>query len=138
MLGVVDAYPYYAPPLLLGGCAHGPRCTTGGGRITSATLNPGLRYPAAHSVTVRPVSDPPAPSQVELTELDIDVRVAGLWAEMHDVDEWTLEIAATFCRAAYAQGYVDALAEPEIGSLLTDNGYAVPVRTRPRLRRLNL
>jgi hypothetical protein len=51
------------------------------------------------------------PSRIELLELDIDLRLADLWREAVDVDDWSLEIVAAFIRAAYGKGYCDALTE---------------------------
>lgn len=56
-------------------------------------------------------------SAVELLELDVDVRLAALWAELARFDELTLEVVAAFLRAAYAQGYCDVLAEDVPGEL---------------------
>ena len=67
------------------------------------------------------------PSRTDLLELDIDLRLAELWRETADVDEWTLEIAAAFMRAAYGRGYCDALREKQRGSLCREHGYQVPL-----------
>jgi hypothetical protein len=56
-------------------------------------------------------------SAVELLQLDVDVRLAGLWAELGRFDELTLEVVAAFLRAAYAQGYCDVLDEENPGEL---------------------
>src|SRR5215210_883252 len=74
------------------------------------------------------------PSRIELLELDIDVRLADLWAEACDVDEWGLEVVAAFMRAAYGKGYCDALTEDDPGTLCHDHGYRIPARreTAPR------
>jgi len=66
------------------------------------------------------------PSRVELLELDIDVRLAELWAEATRIKHWTLDEVASFMRAAYGKGYCDALVEPERGQLCSDHGYTVP------------
>lgn len=66
------------------------------------------------------------PSQLELLELDIDVRMAELWAEASRTTGWTLEMVGIFMRAAYGKGYCDALIEPERGSLCYDHGYRIP------------
>jgi hypothetical protein len=68
------------------------------------------------------------PSKIELLELDIDLRLADLWREAGDVDEWTLEVVAAFLRAAYGKGYCDALTEEAPGSLCEEHGYQVPDR----------
>jgi hypothetical protein len=68
------------------------------------------------------------PSRIDLLELDIDLRLADLWREAIDVDEWSLEIVAAFIRAAYGKGYCDALTEESPGSLCLDHGYRMPDR----------
>jgi hypothetical protein len=58
--------------------------------------------------------------------LDIDIRLRNLWRETTDVDEWDLKTVAAFIRAAYGQGYIDALKEDTQGQrakLCTDHGY---------------
>ena len=82
-------------------------------------------------------SDPPPtffrmgkrPTRIELLELDIDVRLADLWAEASEVGEWNLEVVAAFMRAAYGKGYCDALTEDAPGSLCRDHGYKIPLRS---------
>jgi hypothetical protein len=69
-----------------------------------------------------------SPSRIELLELDIDLRLADLWREAVDVDDWSLEIVAAFIRAAYGKGYCDALTEESPGSLCVDHGYRMPDR----------
>jgi hypothetical protein len=69
-----------------------------------------------------------SPSRIDLLELDIDLRLADLWREAVDVDEWSLEIVAAFIRAAYGKGYCDALTEESPGSLCLDHGYRIPDR----------
>lgn len=68
------------------------------------------------------------PSRIELLELDIDLRLADLWREAADIDEWNLDVVAAFMRAAYGKGYCDALTEDARGSLCVDHGYRVPDR----------
>jgi hypothetical protein len=74
-----------------------------------------------------------SPSRIDLLELDIDLRLADLWREAVDVDDWSLEIVAAFIRAAYGKGYCDALTEESPGSLCVDHGYRTPDR-RPSER----
>jgi hypothetical protein len=69
-----------------------------------------------------------SPSRIDLLELDIDVRLADLWREAVDVDDWSLEVVAAFIRAAYGKGYCDALTEEAPGSLCLDHGYRMPDR----------
>lgn len=68
------------------------------------------------------------PSKIQLLEMDIDIRLAELWREVADIEEWSLEIVATFMRAAYGKGYCDAFTEESPGSLCNDHGYELPVR----------
>ena len=71
------------------------------------------------------------PSRIDLLELDIDLRLADLWREAYDIDEWNLEVVAAFMRAAYGKGYCDALVEESPGSLCQEHGYRVPSRKPP-------
>ena len=57
------------------------------------------------------------PTRIDLLELDIDVRLADLWREANDIDEWNLEVVGAFMRAAYGKGYCDALTEESPGML---------------------
>ncbi|MBA2358954.1 MAG: hypothetical protein H0V84_11060 [Actinobacteria bacterium] len=68
------------------------------------------------------------PSRIDLLELDIDLRLADLWREACEIDEWNLEVVAAFIRAAYGKGYCDALTEDSPGSLCAEHGYRVPPR----------
>jgi len=68
------------------------------------------------------------PSRIDLLELDIDLRLADLWREASEIDEWNLEVMAAFIRAAYGKGYCDALTEDSPGSLCLEHGYRVPPR----------
>jgi hypothetical protein len=68
------------------------------------------------------------PSRIDLLELDIDLRLADLWREAYEIDEWKLEVLAAFMRAAYGKGYCDALTEESPGSLCQEHGYRVPGR----------
>ena len=74
---------------------------------------------------------PKRPSRIDLLELDIDLRLADLWREAGDIDEWNIEIVAAFMRAAYGKGYCDALTEDSPGSLCHEHGYRVPARRAP-------
>jgi hypothetical protein len=75
------------------------------------------------------------PSKIELLELDIDLRLADLWREAGEVDEWTLEVVAAFLRAAYGKGYCDALTEDTPGALCEEHGYQIPDRRPEQARR---
>ena len=66
------------------------------------------------------------PTGVELLELDIDLRLTMLWADMDQVEEWDLATVAAYIRAAYGAGYCAALTEREPGQLCRDHGYRVP------------
>ena len=71
---------------------------------------------------------PKRPSRIDLLELDIDLRLADLWREAGEIDEWNIEVVAAFMRAAYGKGYCDALTEDSPGSLCEEHGYRVPAR----------
>lgn len=68
-------------------------------------------------------------------ELDIDSRIAYLWEALDShlrsnrisLNEDQMEFFGSMLRAAYGQGYTDALSEP-YGTLQRDNGYSPPVR----------
>jgi hypothetical protein len=69
------------------------------------------------------------PSRIDLLELDLDVRLHALWAELSDFPETPDHgQVAAFMRAAYGAGYRDALVEPVLGQLARDHGYEVPRR----------
>jgi hypothetical protein len=74
---------------------------------------------------------PKRPTRIDLLELDIDLRLADLWREAADVQDWNLDVVAAFMRAAYGKGYCDALTEEAPGSLCEDHGYRIPPR-RPQ------
>jgi hypothetical protein len=61
----------------------------------------------------------------------IDLRLTDLWAEVFELDpsKIDLELLGWFLRAAYGQGYTDALRETQRGQLCLDLGYAVPDTT---------
>ena len=58
----------------------------------------------------------------------IDVRLAELWAELFELrpEHLDMELLGWFLRAAYGQGYTDALRETRRGQLCLDLGYSVP------------
>jgi len=70
-----------------------------------------------------------SPSHDELLGLEIDMRLAALWAELPAarLERQDLALFAVFLRAAYGKGYADALSEP-YGQLMSDFGYPVPPR----------
>jgi len=68
------------------------------------------------------------PTRIDLLELDIDLRLADLWREAGDVQDWNLDVVAAFMRAAYGKGYCDALTEEAPGRLCEDHGYRIPGR----------
>ena len=67
-------------------------------------------------------------SRIDLLELDIDLRLADLWREAAEVDEWNLEVVAAFMRAAYGKGYCDALTEETPGALCEPTATACRAR----------
>ena len=69
-----------------------------------------------------------SPTRIDLLELDIDLRLADLWREAADVEDWNLDVVAAFMRAAYGKGYCDALTEESPGSLCEEHGYRIPPR----------
>ena len=73
------------------------------------------------------------PSKIDLLELDIDVRLAELWQEADEIEEWTLEVVAAFMRGAYGAGYCDALVEETPGQLCQEHGYKIPSRKSSRI-----
>ena len=58
----------------------------------------------------------------------IVVRLAELWAVLFELrpEHLDMELLGWFLRAAYGQGYTDALRETQRGQLCLDLGYAVP------------
>ncbi|HEX2377097.1 MAG TPA: hypothetical protein VHI30_06020 [Gaiellales bacterium] len=60
----------------------------------------------------------------------IDLRLADLWAEIFDLGDAPIdhELLGWLLRAAYGQGYTDALREARRGQLCLDLGYRVPDR----------
>ena len=66
--------------------------------------------------------------RIDRLELDIDCRIASLWAEAEHIETWDIETVAAFMRAAYGMGYTDALGEDVRGRLCREHNYAVPKR----------
>lgn len=64
--------------------------------------------------------------EIAALEFDVDLRLAKLWSEIIDEQVWDLATVACFMRAAYAKGYIDALAEKERGELCKAHGYPIP------------
>ena len=60
----------------------------------------------------------------------IDLRLADIWTALFEVppEKWDVELIGWFLRAAYGQGYCDALREPEGGALCRELGYRIPQR----------
>jgi hypothetical protein len=54
----------------------------------------------------------------------LDLRLASIWSELFEIpqDQWTHDLIGWFLRAAYGQGYCDALREPEAGALCRELG----------------
>jgi hypothetical protein len=69
-----------------------------------------------------------APERKETLAMAIDLRITDLWAELFELEpgKIDLELLGWFLRAAYGQGYTDALRETQRGQLCLDLGYAVP------------
>jgi hypothetical protein len=69
-----------------------------------------------------------ATERKDFLAMAIDLRLTDLWAEVFELDpsKIDMELLAWFLRAAYGQGYTDALRESQRGQLCLDLGYAVP------------
>src|SRR4051794_38702054 len=65
------------------------------------------------------------------------MRLADIWGELFDIppERWNVELIAWFLRAAYGQGYCDALREPDAGELCRELGYRMPSEAGPASRR---
>lgn len=52
----------------------------------------------------------------------LDLRLAGLWAELFEVprEQWDPEIIGWFLRTAYSQGYADAMSHVDRVELCSD------------------
>ncbi len=77
-----------------------------------------------------PISPPPRlpaplPASREQLASVLDARLTEIWAELFQVprERWDHELIGWFLRAAYGQGYCDALREPAGGSLTRELGY---------------
>ena len=72
-------------------------------------------------------ASPPAPLPASREQLAsvLDARLTEIWAELFQVprERWDHELIGWFLRAAYGQGYCDALREPAGGSLTRELGY---------------
>lgn len=66
--------------------------------------------------------------------MTIDLRLADLWAEIFDLGDQPIdhELLGWLLRAAYGQGYTDALRETRRGQLCLDLGIACPIAPRNR------
>jgi hypothetical protein len=64
----------------------------------------------------------------ETLAMAIDLRLADLWAGLFEAapEGMDAELLAWFLRAAYGQGYTDALRESTRGQLCLDLGFAIP------------
>lgn len=69
------------------------------------------------------------PNNYDSLSVDIDLRLRWLWDTVLEIldanDGLTLEQVGAFIRAAYGQGWSDALNDPH-GKLAADNGFRVP------------
>ncbi len=70
---------------------------------------------------------PLAPASRDQLASVLDGRLAEVWAELFQVppEKWDHELIGWFLRAAYGQGYCDALREPG-GALCGELGYRRP------------
>lgn len=70
--------------------------------------------------------------RVELLELDVDTRLADLWAKAEAIgmSPREREVFGPYIRAAYGQGWTDALTELPRGALALEHGFTVPRRQR--------
>lgn len=70
------------------------------------------------------------PTGLDLLELDIDCRLAEIWAQLAPWEGRPMKLAdvAVFMRAAYGKGYMDALGEAKPGEMLSEHGYRIPQR----------
>ncbi len=79
-------------------------------------------------------TSPPAPLPASREQLAsvLDARLTEIWAELFQVprERWDHELIGWFLRAAYGQGYCDALREPAGGSLTRELGYEAAVAPR--------
>src|SRR4030095_6771458 len=98
----------------------GMRCTQGVSRCSA----PARALSSDGGPTL--LNMPKRPTRIDLFELDIALRLADLWREAADVEDWNLDVVAAFMRAAYGKGYCDALTEEAPGSLCEDHGYRIP------------
>lgn len=71
------------------------------------------------------------PTRTDLLCLDIDLRMADLWADLDTFPEELNRMqTAAFMRAAFGRGYLEALRESEErrGELCRTHGYRIPGR----------
>ena len=70
---------------------------------------------------------PLAPASRDQLASVLDGRLAEVWAELFQVppEKWDHELIGWFLRAAFGQGYRDALREPR-GTLCGELGYRRP------------
>ena len=65
-------------------------------------------------------------------DLDLDLRLRDVWRQIDHFEQLTLEVVAALLRAAYGQGYVDALRETDEAALLKAHGFRIPTRGESR------
>lgn len=66
-------------------------------------------------------------TSLQALEVDVDTRLARVWAQVWQADTIDRSVFASALRMAYAEGYVDALREDTAGrrcSLASAHGYA--------------
>lgn len=67
-------------------------------------------------------------TKLENLETDIDLRLMDLVALAVEVEEWDWESVLSYMRAAFTNGYCQALSEPVRGELCRTHGYRIPER----------
>lgn len=70
------------------------------------------------------------PTELQLLELDVDLRVYGVLLQACEAGELDAHTAALI-RLAYGAGYCDALNEPSPGELCLTHGFDIPKRDQP-------
>jgi hypothetical protein len=113
-----------------------------GSIVTSAAANGAAAWSSASSVAHASSSAARCPSDPARTILDVngtaeteiasalDLRLASIWSELFEVppEQWTHDLIGWFLRAAYGQGYCDAIREPETGALCRELGLSLVPR----------
>jgi hypothetical protein len=79
--------------------------------------------PSCPSDPVRTIPGVNVTAETEIASA-LDLRLASIWSELFEVppEQWTHDLIGWFLRAAYGQGYCDAMREPEAGALCRELG----------------